>query len=269
MSGLTSTERATIAFETGLDPNGTLNSVNGWRWDGNTPAGYGSYGSAHKWAGGAAGTSGGTVTYYFDPGSNWSAAEQTMLTAALALWSAVANISFTAVATPAAASMVFYRYGSTTAASQGVSLIAGQTYLSAVYVPNSPGSTTVPQPGNAYLSMDTSVYGWQDITSFAYAGGYAVGTVVHEMGHLLGLYHTGPYNGNVNPATEQYNATDTKLWSVMSYISPTDTSAKYYSDYSVTGTNWTVNGVTYTPTTFMPLDILAAQRLYGTPARHR
>jgi serralysin len=74
MSGLTSTERATIAFETGLDPNGTLNSVNGWRWDGNTPAGYGSYGSAHKWAGGAAGTSGGTVTYYFDPGSNWSAA---------------------------------------------------------------------------------------------------------------------------------------------------------------------------------------------------
>src|ERR1035437_10004254 len=50
-----------------------------------------------------------------------------------------------------------------------------------------------------------------------------------------------------------------------SYIDPTNTFAKYYSDYPVTGTNWTVNGITYTPSTFMPLDILAAQRLYGPP----
>jgi len=45
----------------------------------------------------------------------------------------------------------------------------------------------------------------------------------------------------------------------MSYIEPTDSSAKYYGSYTVTGTDWQGND----PTTWMPLDILAAQQLYG------
>ncbi len=43
---------------------------------------------------GAAGTAGGTVAYTFDPGSNWSAAEQATFKAAMAIWSDEANISF-------------------------------------------------------------------------------------------------------------------------------------------------------------------------------
>ena len=45
-------------------------------------------------------------------------------------------------------------------------------------------------------------------------------------------------------------------------------SAKYYSQYPVAGTNWGRNAQSYSyvPTTWMPADILAAQRLYGLPA---
>ena len=51
----------------------------------------------------------------------------------------------------------------------------------------------------------------------------------------------------------------------MSYINPWTTSAKYYSSYPVTGTNWGVSADGYynVPTTPMILDILAAQQLYG------
>ena len=257
---------ATIAFLTGVDASGHLNTVTGWRWNEDTPATYGNVGSAHKWGGGAAGTAGGTVSYYFDAGSNWSAAEQTAFKSALALWSAVANITFTMVDSAAAADTVFYRQSSTTSPlPAGVTLEKAQTYLSATYTAGLPGATTLPGIQSSYMSMDTSVGCWQDITSFNVWGGYALGTVVHELGHLIGLIHAGPYNGTVATNLQQYNATDTTLWSLMSYIEPTDTAAKYYSSYPVTGTDWTLDK-NYYPTTFMPLDILAAQRLYGAPA---
>src|SRR6201999_526893 len=45
------------------------------------------------------------------------------------------------------------------------------------------------------------------------------------------------------------------------------TTAAYYNQYPVTGTNWGTNQAGYynEPTTWMPLDILAAQQLYGLP----
>jgi Ca2+-binding RTX toxin-like protein len=89
--------------------------------------------------------------------------------------------------------------------------------------------------------------------------------LVHEEGHMLGLGHGGPYNGNVNAGTQQFSAFDSRLWTLMSYIDPFDTTAKYYASYPVTGTNWGVSpdGYYYEPTTPMILDILSAQRLYG------
>ena len=266
-SGVSTDGLATVDFLTGVDSSGRLNTVTGWRWAGDTPATYTySDGSAHKWDGGAAGTAG-TAKYYFDPGSNWSAAEQATFKSALALWSAVADVTFTMVDTLAAADAVFYRQSSTTSPlPTDVTLDPGKTYLGATYTAGAPGAASLPATQSAYLSMDTNVDGWQDITSFTYWGGYAIGTVVHELGHLIGLIHAGPYNGTVNPALQQYNATDTTLWSLMSYIGPTDTKASYYASYPVTSTNWTINGTDYTPTSFMPLDILAAQRLYGAPA---
>lgn len=268
--GASSDGLATVDFLTGVDASGRLNTVTGWRWAQDIPATYTytgstSDGSAHKWGGGAAGTAG-TDSYYFDPGSNWSAAEQTAFKSAMALWSAVANITFTMVDTLAAANTVYYRQSSTTSPlPKNVTLPKGQTHVGADYTAGAPGAASVPATQSAYMTMDTSMDGWKDITSFTYWGGYAIGTVVHELGHVIGLIHAGPYNGAVNAALQQYNATDTSLWSLMSYIDPTDKTAKYYSSYPVTSTNCRLDQ-NYTPTTFMPLDILAAQRLYGAPA---
>src|SRR5262249_44215099 len=86
-------------------------------------------------------------------------------------------------------------------------------------------------------------------------------------GHVIGLGHGGPYNFSANVRTQQYSPYDSEAWSLMSYIWPDNTAAKDYAQYPV-NTTWG-----YTPTagqnwqnvpgTPMPLDILAAQRLYG------
>ncbi len=77
----------------------------------------------------------------------------------------------------------------------------------------------------------------------------------------MGFYHGGPYNVDVNSATQQFSPYDVRLYTIMSYIDPQDTTAKYYSSYSGLGTSWNNNE----PTTPQMLDILAAQRLYGAP----
>ena len=250
---------ATVAFSTGINANGTLDRVNGWDWNGDTPATFGAVNeSAHKWGGGAAATNGGTVTYAFDTGSDWTPAEQGIFTAGLALWSDEANIAFVQAPFPLGAELTFYRYGTATAPSP----LESGAYETDSYSSGNPGDSTVPATQSAYISIDTGQPQWSDLSSFTYDGGYGPQTVVHEEGHAIGLMHTGPYNGNVNPATEQWNATDTRLWSIMSYIQPNNAAAKYYASYPVTGTQWNGNY----PTTPMALDILGAQRIYGMPA---
>ncbi|MCW3476430.1 Hint domain-containing protein [Limobrevibacterium gyesilva] len=260
MSGPTQTQLDTIAYTAGIDADGVLTAVDGWRWAGDDPATYNGPESTHKWGGGIAGTPGGTVSYYFDVGSNWSADEMGSFTASLTLWSDLANIQFVQTADAAAANMTFYRYGSTT---PGADLDDG-AYAEAQYVAGRPGDVTIPTTQKGMISIDT-VGAWSKLDSFTDYGGYGPGTIVHELGHLMGLMHTGPYNGDVNIATQQYNATDTTLWSIMSYIGPGDSAAKYFADYPVQGTDWGRgdDGYTRTPVTPMMLDIAAVQQLYG------
>ena len=240
-----------VAFISGVKSDGTLTQNSYWGWNGNNPATYNTtWVKASKFGGNTAGTAGGTVYYYFDPNSKWSAAEQAQLAGGLALWAAVANINFVATTTASQAKISFKRgsdggaytytiYG----ASGGADQVGGKTL----------GTIT-----SAPVSIDTSQACFAISGGVSSYGGYGVETLLHEEGHALGLGHAGPYNGAVNTSTQQYSAFDNRQYTIMSYINP-NTSAKYSSQDPVGGTNW----AGHYPTTWMPLDILAIQSLYG------
>ena len=90
-------------------------------------------------------------------------------------------------------------------------------------------------------------------------GDYGWETLIHEIGHTLGLKHPGAYNAGGGAATGPYlSATDdNRRNTVMSYYDAADSK------------NWTnTSGSSYSyaavnPRTYMPLDILALQFLYG------
>jgi len=171
----------------------------------------------------------------------------------------VANITFVAVSDAAQAQITFTRDSDGGAStSRTISNVTGGalTYGSILSTMET-----------ATISIDTSTAGFGPIDgSFSSYGGYPMMTFLHEEGHALGLGHAGPYNSKVDVTTQQYSAYDTWLYSIMSYINPTKSSAEYYSSYPVANTYWGYsNGYANVPTTWMPLDILAIEALYGTP----
>lgn len=93
-----------------------------------------------------------------------------------------------------------------------------------------------------------------------YPGGYGQTTIVHEIGHTIGLSHTGDYDASDNEApTYAKSATfyqDSYQFSIMSYFNSGNTGAKGY-------VNWATGGYYQTPQTPMVHDIAAAQALYG------
>ncbi len=91
-------------------------------------------------------------------------------------------------------------------------------------------------------------------------GDYGWETLIHEIGHTLGLKHPGSYNagGGVTPGPYLSSTDDTKRNTVMSYKSPSDAAINWVA---TGGNSYSNSGVS--PRTFMPLDILALQFLYG------
>lgn len=120
----------------------------------------------------------------------------------------------------------------------------------------------IPTYDGKYNKIDGDVYvnGSQPDNYDLYYGGYGQTTITHEIGHAIGLSHTGDYNfavgGTITYAHDAEFLQDTYQYSIMSYFNSGNSGAKGF-------VNWATGGYYQTPQTPMVHDIAAVQSLYG------
>jgi serralysin len=155
-----------------------------------------------KWGNSRPGTSA-SITYLFDPESGWTSGEQTASKGAMALWAAVANVQIQEVGLADQADFGIVR------TTDGRAVWDNEPYN---YPPvGSPTLGSMPRGDDrTNISLDTTRY-TGDITSFESGKGFATMTLVHELGHMLGLGHGGPYNFEVNRQVQQFGPYDVQL----------------------------------------------------------
>lgn len=246
-----------ITYVSGVDAGGIVASDTYWTWA--QQQAHDNFAYAAKW--GADIGSGALVSVYFDTASHWSGVEQNALTAAMDMWSAIANIKFAVTTNAGFADVTVERGNDGTAQGGIVSLDPGEI-----------GTRQIGHADEGNISIDTSVFGFGPISgNFATAGGYVWQTMLHEWGHIVGLGHGGAYDSTQGDETPQHGGYDNRAWSIMSYIDAGDGDFPQ-STLPSGGVDWGSTGTASSgfydgqPTTWMPLDIVAAQRLYGVAA---
>nr|VFK64865.1 MAG: Hemolysin-type calcium-binding repeat-containing protein [Candidatus Kentron sp. UNK]VFK71282.1 MAG: Hemolysin-type calcium-binding repeat-containing protein [Candidatus Kentron sp. UNK] len=161
---------------------------------------------------------------YYKDFTQFNAHQESATRAALQKWADVSGLTFTEVSDAGSGGQM--RFG---AADWG-------GYAHAYY----------PQTGDVWLSSKNS-----GLTNNLNEGNYYFKTLVHEIGHALGLEHPGDYNGNTKgggqtDAPYLPKALDNRHYSIMSYYNS--------SEYHVSGV--------YSSTPML-YDVAAIQKLYG------
>jgi serralysin len=166
-----------------------------------------------------------------------SAAEMAAVQTILQLWSDVANVSFMPVNPGGYTDSATILIGNYSDGGDGAGAFA--------FYPGSTAGTAA--EGDLWLNLRSVS------TSSLPVGSYSFFTIIHELGHALGLSHPGDYNAapgvSITYANSAQFVQDSQQYSVMSYFGG-----------SATGEN---PGIFATANTPMMFDIYELQRIYG------